>query len=295
MKVLITGSQGMLGQALVTESKKRNHETLGIDLNSKKKCVDITKEGEIKEIFNIFCPEIVINTVAIIDLNYCEKHPDRAYLVNTKPVSSLINECRKRNAKFVQISTDQYYQRDKRKKHKEIDKVKLLNEYARTKYLAEKLAELYENTLVIRTNIVGFRNIKEQPTFVEWFINKLEQGTKITLYDDYYTSSIDVMNFSKILLDLINKGTTGILNLASRTVSSKKEFIEKLAGKLDLSLENAIIGSVFNLSNVRKAESLGLDTEKIENVLGMKMPNLEQVTESLLEEYKRIKTKRGIN
>ena len=158
-----------------------------------------------------------------------------------------------------------------------------MNEYARTKYLAELLVLNNPNSLVIRTNIVGFRGGKND-TFVEWALNSLKSQESINVFEDYYTSSIDVHNFSRILYDLIKDKPSGIYNIASSEVFSKKDFIFSLADSFNLSKSNCHPSKINN-DGLKRATSLGLNTDKVENEVGYILPTLKEVTDSLKKSY----------
>ena len=116
-------------------------------------------------------------------------------------------------------------------------------------------------------------------------IATLQNRAPITLFADYFTSSIDVRAFSRELVDLIDCKVTGLLNLASREVSSKRNFVEALAGHLALPVEKVKIGSVADAAAFPRNESCGLDVARAETLLGHHLPNLEQVVHNLVEEY----------
>lgn len=284
MKILILGAAGMLGKALVSEAKTRKLVAFDADQCNATFCFDITKDEELTSLIKTTNPDILINTVAIVSHDICEKNRSKAYMVNARPASIIAQLAKKMHFFNIHISTDHFYTNDKEKKHTEDDPVCLLNEYARTKYIAECFALTHKKSLVIRTNIVGFRNDPERPTFVEWVIKSLQNKTSMTLFNDYYTSSIDVKTFSKILFDLIEKKIYGTLNIAAQDVSSKQMFIESLAQQFNPSLKNCSIGSVRALPGTR-AESAGLDVTKAETLLAYKLPTSEQVINNLVKEY----------
>jgi len=273
----------MLGQELTRYLTEVGNEVIGIARKNADFNFDISEDEKLLECFESEKPDIVINTIAIVNLNNCEIDKGNAYIVNSRPAGIISNYCFENDIYFVQISTDHYYSGDNDKKHSETDNIYLLNEYARTKYLAEILSLTNPNALVIRTNIVGFRGW-ENDTFVEWALHSLKSNDEINVFEDYYTSSIDVYNFSKILWDLINDKPSGIYNLASSDVSSKKDFIFSLAASFDLSTSNCTPTKINN-DEFKRATSLGLDTRKIENYLGYKLPTLKEVTDSLKKHY----------
>ncbi|WP_094229122.1 SDR family oxidoreductase [Methanolobus psychrotolerans] len=286
MNVLVIGSTGLLGQALICEIEKRGMEAIGIARSGADFSCDIADDQALKKIILSTAPQVIINCAAIVSLTECEVNPGYAYLVNARPASVISEIAAKNEIYFVQISTDHFYTDDYNSKHREEDPIRLLNEYARTKYAAEKFALTCPNSLVVRTNIVGFRNKAEKPTFVEWAIQNIENGSHMTLFEDYFTSSICVTQFSSALFDIIEKKHTGILNLASSEVTSKKTFILTLAKRMGYELTNVNVGSILNAcGNVVRAESNGLDVEVAEGILGYKLPAFDDVITRILEEY----------
>ena len=285
MKVLLTGSNGMLGQAVKKALISNEMQVLGIDRTDSDFCFDLLNDEKIKSCIDHLRPDIIINAAAIIDINLCERDHGASYCINGRLPGILAEQCRKYGIYFVQISTDHYYKGHGNRTHKETDKVELVNEYARSKYIGEQLALTYENSLILRTNIVGFRG-HGNPTFVEWALQTICNGEKMSLFNDFYTSSISVTDFAEILSEIIPLRPCGIYNLASSTVSSKKEFI--------LALSNTVFGfipdykdsSVKNIKGVERGDSLGLDIRKIETLLNRKMPDINQTVEVLAKEFK---------
>lgn len=286
MKALVIGSTGMLGQALMHEIKKRGIKVVGIARSGADISCDIIDEQTLSSLILSVKPQIIINSAAMVSLAKCEENPDYAYLINARSASIISEIAFKRGIYFIQISTDHYYTGDSNQIHKEEHPIRLVNEYARTKYAAEKFTLTNPNALVVRTNIVGFRNKNEAPTFVEWSIQNIENGSPMTLFDDFFTSSINVSSFSSALLDIIEKNHTGVLNLASREVFSKKTFICALAKKMGYPLTNIKTGSVLDAGDICRAESLGLDVGKAEAILGYELPTLNDVITSIVKEYK---------
>jgi len=77
------------------------------------------------------------------------------------------------------------------------------------------------------------------------------------------------------------KRPAGVLNLASSQVASKKEFIEAFALRGGFDLKAMLSGSVSKISGVKRAESLGLNVSRAENLLGYALPDLKAVVEAL--------------
>lgn len=288
MKICILGSTGLLGQALIIEGKKRNFNTIGVARSKADFCIDITDDISLSNFLVSNKFDIVINTVAIVNFNTCEENKALAYNVNARISSILTNLSQELGFKYIYISTDGYFYGDKNKKHDENTKIILLNEYARTKYIGECFTLLNSNSLVIRTNIIGFKHSTDDQTFLEWVLYSLEQQKNMLLFDDYFTSSITVAKFSNALYDLIDKNVSGILNLASSEVFSKAKFIESLANELAFSLENTSYGKVASLKS-RRPDSLGLDVNKAESILEYSLPTLKESILEIKNEYIKIR------
>ena len=201
MPVLVLGSLGMLGQALMKEGKARKINIVGADCQGGDIQFDITDDRQLTKLILAVRPSVIINTVALTDIELCEQNPGLAYCVNARPVAHLAQICARTGTYFVHISTDHFFSGDKRLQHKENSKIILLNEYARTKYAAENYALTCPDALAIRTNIVGFRGRKGSPTFAEWVFEVLKDQKPFTMFEDFYTSSITVTQFARYLFD----------------------------------------------------------------------------------------------
>lgn len=280
----------MLGQALAHEAQQLGWAFDTLARSNASHCVDISDLPSLKKL-SLTGYDLVINAAALTDLNLCEADPELADRINALAVEVLAEKAQATNAYFIQISTDHYFTGDSRLKHDENAPVKLLNAYASSKFRGERNALKNPKALVVRTNIVGWRGWSGKPTFLEWVQSQLNSGAPFTAFDDFYTSSIDVGHFSKALLFLASlppdRRPTGILNLASSEVFSKKEFIAAYALRNRYDLKAMVIGSVKNLPGPARAESLGLDVRRAETILGHSLPQLTQVTDSLWEEYRK--------
>lgn len=284
-KLLLLGSTGLLGQAIYREAEKRGVTICGVARSSADVNINISDDIALISIIQTEQPDIVINTCAIVNHEICEKNHQLAYEVNSRPSSILTQLSLEYNFYYVYISTDGFYSGDVNKKHTPDCHISLLNEYARTKFAGECFTLINPNSLVIRTNIIGFKNKRNNTTFIEWVVDTLKCNNEVTLFTDYYTSSITVNQFSKALLDILIIRPSGILNLASSEVFSKAELIKRLALSLNLNLSNARYGSLNSYTNVKRAESLGLDVSKAEEILGYRLPNLDDVIKEITREY----------
>jgi dTDP-4-dehydrorhamnose reductase len=239
-------------------------------------------------LINNLKPDIIINCIAEINLSRCEENWDYAFDINVRIATELAQLSGELGAYYIHISTDHYYN-DSNLKHNEIQNVELLNNYAKSKYLAEQAISqsMTSNFLIARTNIIGFKHNKLN-SFLDWLVISLLKNEKISLFTDYITSPISIRLFAEILLESFNLNLSGIYNIASSNCISKYDFGIDLATKFGLDFSNVSPGSLMTLnqsSGLKRAGNLSLDVSKIENELSKKMPTVQESINSLYHEY----------
>lgn len=258
MKIIVLGGSGMLGQALIPEGQGRGHVIIAPTHRE----VDITDDNKLEEFIREVKPDLLINAAALINFNECQENPRTAYIVNGRPVAIMANMCRDLKIDFVQISSDQCA-------------FPLLNEYAMSKAAGEYFAQSYDRALVVRTNIVGPKNMA-------WAFKAIENDEACTLYTNYKTNSIDVWSFSKALFDILVEPTYGIVNIASHKSFTKADFILSLAEKMGKSLTKATLGQI----NGRYSD-LTLDISEAEEWLGYRLPVMCDTIDTLILEWRK--------
>jgi dTDP-4-dehydrorhamnose reductase len=284
MAILLFGATGMLGQAIAAEATRRGDALCRVSRHGPDRTIDLASIDGIKPLLAEVAPALVINAAAIADIEACERDPVSALAVNARAVLAMAEFCRDATIPFVQISTDHFFTGNGAAPHSELAPVALVNHYARTKFLAEGFASLAPQALIVRTNITGLRRSPGRPSFAEWALDALERRAPLRLFDDFYTSTIDTPSFARALFDLMKKGATGVVNLASRTIASKRHFVHTLASAMGIALDWDGPASVATFA-VARAESLGLDVAKAERLLGYALPDIEQVCGTLVAQW----------
>lgn len=283
MKLLLLGSTGLLGPAIAAEASQRGHEVVGAARHGAEIAVDIANDAQLLDTLASASPDAVINCAALTSVDDCERDPDLAYRVNARALALLAVWSRNTGRMLLHVSTDHYFTTGGAQPHGEGEPVELLNEYARTKYAGEAFALTSQLALVIRTAIVGIRGWPT-PTLAEWAIGAIERGEEVTVFDDAFTSCIDVGALACAAIDLLEQGAAGLFNVASHEVFTKADLIRELARQMERPLK-AVSASVSDLTPPRPS-SLGLDVSVAEQRLGYRLPNLEEVVASVLKQYK---------
>ena len=143
--ILITGSNGLLGQKLVHLLKEKYNviaTSLGSCLISNQsgfiyQSLDITNEYGIGKIFNMYRPKYVINTAAMTNVDACEDYKDLCDDINVKAVGYISKECEKYNSHLIHISTDFIFD-GKNGPYDENDDANPLSYYGLSKWKSEQ-------------------------------------------------------------------------------------------------------------------------------------------------------------
>ena len=283
MKALLLGNTGLLGQAMAKELRGRNIRVHEAARRGSASHLNVEDLPSLSALLAEASPDIVINCVALVDIDACERDPGRAWRVNGRPLAVLADWAATHDRPLLHVSTDQYFLRGGNHPHDEAAPVTLINEYARTKFAGEALALTAPQALVLRTAIVGIRKWPMR-TFAEWAIDVAEKDQAVQLFADAFTSAIDVATFAKASLDLLDGGARGLFNLASREVYSKERFVHEIAAQMGRRLSNATTGSVSVLPT-RRANCLGLNVRRAQQRLDYELPDLHQVIASILRQH----------
>lgn len=270
---LIVGVTGMAGQAFYATLRCLGYRVVGLSRKGSDIALDLNlAHDKLAEVISTLKPDLIINCAALVSISYCDQHPEEAELINSIVPGVLALAASKNRARFIHISTDHYYIGKGDVLHSEQDQVTLPNRYAETKYIGEINALKNEEALVVRTNITGYRNRPESPTFIEWLTDSIIKKKPMTLFEDFFTSTIDTFSLSRLCMLPGLQKESGIYNIASSCSLSKKDFALLYAKELGVDIHWAETGSVAKMSE-KRANSLGLNCQKFEAATGARVPS----------------------
>ena len=278
MRWLILGATGLLGPAFVKAVKARDETAITAARSNADVTINIADLDALRRMLDTQSPDGVINCAANIYVDKCEDDPASAYLTNARPLSILADWSRLQAKPLLQVSTDHYFTTGGDSLHDESAPVHLVNEYARSKYLAEHLALTSPYAIVLRTNIVGATK-----GHGKWELDSLKTRAPMALFMDFYASPIHVDAMAKNSLELADIRAAGVFNMSARNTASKGEFIYKVANHMAIEPDWVVEGSGQSLTTPR-AMCLGLDVSKAESVLGRPLPTLHDTAKALVEE-----------
>jgi dTDP-4-dehydrorhamnose reductase len=147
---VVLGASGLLGQALRREGARRAISIIGMARANTDELVDLTDWPALQTKLDAIRPATVINAAALTNLEACEREPLAAYSVNARVVAFLAGYCAEHAIKLVQVSTDHFFPGEGSRLHDESSPVRLVNEYARTKYAGERTRSAYQHRRLSR-------------------------------------------------------------------------------------------------------------------------------------------------
>ena len=291
--ILITGGTGLFGLNFY----KQFHQKYNIFLigNQKRKIfntkVYYTNLFDTKKVV-FFCKKNKIDTIihaaAMTSIEDCQKYKKKCFKINVILTKLLNKLCSMKKIKFIFISTDQVFNKNKSFKG-ELLKSNPCNYYGYTKSAAEK-AVLNDNldSLVIRTNFFGY-GTKYRKSFSDWIIFNIKKNIKINVFDDIYFNPLYLKNLNIYLINLIKLKSKGIFNLVSDEKISKFEFAIKIASVFKLN-NKFIIKSKFLLNKnlVKRPRDMTLSNKKLKKKLGLKNINIQKQIKNMLKDDKHI-------
>ncbi|MDC0226828.1 sugar nucleotide-binding protein, partial [Alphaproteobacteria bacterium] len=185
---------------------------------------------KLKNQIKLINPDIIINTIALTDIDYCEKNFQESKNINCDLASVISIICKEIKIKYIHISTDHFFNSNT-KYHKEDSKTFCVNNYAKTKLLGEQqVLKNNTNSLIIRTNFYCWGTYYRS-SITDFIINNLKKNKKINLASNIFYTPIFVKTLVEQINLLIKKNAKGIYNIASKKRITKYEFGLKIAKK----------------------------------------------------------------
>ncbi|PKO05970.1 MAG: hypothetical protein CVU41_09270 [Chloroflexi bacterium HGW-Chloroflexi-3] len=277
-RFVVTGASGLLGLNLSLKISA-NDEVLGIantnpliGLPFEIQVMDLVSDNFEKDVLETFNPDAVIHCAAIANLEECEKNPELANQTNAVVPGEIAYQCKKRDVKFVHISTDAVFD-GKSGNYSELDRPNPLSVYAKTKRVGEENVQNQNpDAIIARVNFFGW-SLSGTRSLGEFFVKNLLSRNPINGFIDVHFCPLYVSHLSELLLKMIHADLSGIYHVVSSDHMTKYEFGCAIADQfgLDQTLIYPISVSKSNLLAERSL-NLTLSTKKLSTDLNLSVP-----------------------
>jgi dTDP-4-dehydrorhamnose reductase len=285
-RILITGSNGLLGQKVVDIFSRGNYPLLLVSLETESvfdeevfpyRQLDLTRKQEVRKMIDEFEPEIIVHTAAITDVDLCEKDRALAWKVNVGSVENIAHAANLVGAKVIHLSTDYVFDGENGP-YGETDRTNPISYYGRTKLASENVLRIAGTpSTIIRTMVLYGIGHKVKSNFALWLYYNLKEGKQIRVVDDQVGNPTLVDDIALAILKIVELERNGLFHIAGVDVVSRYDFALSFAQIFGFNKKmiQPVKSSQFKQPAPRPLKS-GFITLKAEIELGLKMSGVER-------------------
>jgi len=285
MKIIVTGSNGLLGQHLIPQLAQFNHQVIALGRGPQRiagmenipyRDLDLLAFDKVRHYIKNQKPDVLVHAAAMTQVDDCERDRNRSREINVDVTENLLEACHPTGTHFIFLSTDFVF--DGTKGHyREEDATGPVNWYGETKLLAEQLTEKYTAAWSIaRTCLLyGIPLNSSRTNIISWIRSSLEKGQRIRVVNDQIRTPTDVNDFATGIRLILEKRATGIFHLSGKEIMTPYELALSAADffSLDKSLIEPVDANTFSQTCKRPLKT-GFIIEKAERMLGFSPADL---------------------
>ncbi len=236
-RVLLTGANGLLGQALIWRLK--GHYTLlatGVEPHPELppdgweyRQLDITSASDAKDLVYEFLPDYIVNAASYTNVDGCEKEKELCWRVNVKGVEILARLARRKNAHFIHYSTDYIFD-GQHGPYAEDDRPDPVGYYGKSKLASENITRQTGCRFTILRTCVLYglgRNVKQN--FFLWVYHNLKNKNPIRVVTDQYNNPTLAEDLANATDQVIRLQAEGIYHIAGNEYLNRYEFAVAIA------------------------------------------------------------------
>lgn len=274
MKILVTGSNGLLGQKVIygllgdplcllsDEIRKKLSKDVQIIAAAKGEnrlhrkydyvyeSLDITNKSELENIFLKHKPDVVINTAAMTNVDACETKREECWAANVTAMQYMVDILEKTGTHLIHVSTDFVFDGMKGSEYVETDTPNPLHYYALSKLEGEKIVMASKlKWAILRTIIVfGVVDGNSRSNLVLWVKNNLEKKQKINVINDQFRAPTLSEDLAQACIVAAIKKAEGIYHVSGDRTYSILDLAYIIADfwKLDKSFINPVTSEQLN-------------------------------------------------
>ncbi len=278
--ILITGSNGLLGQKLVelllqqptikviatARGENRLPFTDGYDYYS----MDITNREEVTSVVEKTLPDAIIHGAAMTNVDQCESEKEACWSQNVTAVQHIVDVCRKHDIFLCHVSTDFIFD-GTAGPYTEEGEANPLSFYGWSKYAAEKLVQHSGiRWAIARTVLVyGIAYDMSRSNIILWVKKSLEEGKNIKVVTDQWRTPTLAEDLAMGCYLIANQEAESIFNISGKDLLTPYEMAMMTADyfELDKSLIAQADSSNFSQPAKRPART-GFILDKARTILG---------------------------
>lgn len=278
MKVVVTGAKGQLGQDVVLELARQNHEAIGADREQ----LDVTNEASVQAFISDVRPDVILHCAAYTNVDGAEENEDAAYQVNALGTENLAKAAKQVGAKMLYVSTDYVFDGTATEPYEVDEPTKPLGAYGRTKLAGEELLQKnLEQFFIVRTAwVFGVHG----NNFVKTMLRLGKERGEVGVVHDQVGSPTYTVDLARFMVELMETQEYGIYHATNSGVCSWYEFAVEIFKQASLNvIVNPLTTEQFPRPAARPKYSV-LSKKKIEVQGLMPLRDWKEALNAYLEE-----------
>lgn len=286
-RILVTGSNGLLGQKLaelfsrstnynLLLTSKQEHSVFDEELIRYRQ-LDTTHKRDVQSMVEEFEPEVIVNAAAVTNVDLCETERELAWKANVASVENLVYAAKLTGSKIIQISTDYVFD-GKSGPYSELDRPNPISYYGRTKLASENVIHAGGiPSTIVRTMVLYGAGLNVKANFALWLVQNLGEGRPVRVVDDQIGNPTLADDLAYAILKIVEMDRSGLYHVSGPDLISRYDVAIKLAEIFGFNkkLITPVKTAAFNQPAPRPLNS-GFITLKAEIDLCIKMSNTRQ-------------------
>ncbi len=280
MRILITGSNGLLGQKLVKQiaaagideviATSRGSNRLPNADHYQYESLDVGDKEDVLTVIGEHQPDVVIHTAAMTNVDQCETERQACWRLNVEAVGHVVEACEKTDAFLIHLSTDFIFDGEAGP-YDETAEANPISYYGESKLAAEKLIQASSlNWAIVRTVLVyGIAHDMSRSNIILWVKNSLEEGKHIKVVDDQLRSPTLAEDLAAGCYLIAQKRAEGTFNISGKDLLTPYDMALKTADFFNLNTSTMERADASNFSQTAKRPAkTGLLIDKAKKELG---------------------------
>lgn len=286
-RILITGSNGLLGQKLCDLYLSKNDYSVlatGVGIcryhnkNLDYQSMDISNHEETENTIAAFKPDCVINTAAMTNVDACETNRQTCDALNVEAVKNLAQLSVKYNFHLIHLSTDFIFE-GTHPLYTEDEEAKPLSYYGKSKLQGEQMVQEFATSYaILRTVLVyGVVHDMSRSNIVLWAINALKNGQHIKVVNDQFRTPTLAEDLAQGCLLAESKNAQGIYNISGKDYMRIDELVMRVSKFFNYEIASMELVSSETLNQPAKRPPItGLNIDKARRELGYEPHSFEE-------------------
>lgn len=288
MKILVTGSNGLLGQKLIKLLLVNKVEVIATGKGESRLGylpqsfvyvqMDIVNRSSVIQTIADHLPDVVINTAAMTNVDQCEVEKEACWELNVIAVQHLIDACDQVGARLIHLSTDFIFD-GLEGPYDEDAKPNPLSYYGESKVASELLLQKSDiHWIVLRTVLVyGITPGMSRSNIILWVKDNLENGKPLKIVDDQWRTPTLAEDLAMGCFLAASTDAKGVFNISGPDLLTPFDMAMKTCDYfgLDKSLITKVDGSTFS-QPAKRPPRTGFILDKAKKELGYKPTSFDE-------------------